>query len=75
MSMAMTLMAIFMPSLAPVQSESTPLTVSRGMRLFAPPAVVLAWDSGRMILAIKSAAGALITDAVSRWPAEIPKET
>jgi len=67
--MAITLMANFMPSLAPEQAASMPLTVSRSILAFEPAAVSLVSVSGMMILAMSSAAGALITLAVSRWPA------
>ena len=62
----MTLMASFMPSLAPEQAASIPLMVSRSILAVEPAAVSLTCVSGMMILEMSRAAGALITLAVNR---------
>ena len=64
-----------MPSEAPVQMASMPLTDSFSTWAGAPRRVGLISFSGRRILAIIRAAGALMTEAVRRWPAEMPKAT
>jgi hypothetical protein len=73
--MPITLIASFTPSAAPWHIASRPLAVSRSIFACAPPRVGLRSVSGRRIFAITSAAGALITDAVSRCPASMPMPT
>ena len=74
-NMPMTFKDSVMPSFAPRQMASMPFVDSSSNFAVAPPAVSLCSVSGSMILAMSSAAGALITDAVSRCPAETPNDT
>ena len=74
-SMAPTLSASCSPSLAPRAAASMTLTSRRGTATCAALDVSGVPVSGTMILAIITAAGALMNDAVTRYPASTPMAT
>ena len=73
-SIAPTLSASFIPSIAPAPAASSGLTQGRSISARAVPLVSGSPSSGNSSLLITSAIGAAITEAAMRWSAGTPNE-